>query len=110
MPKYLIQGEMTQPGLERLLKEGGSRRRANAAQTMEGLGGSLEAFYYAFGETDAYLIVDLPDNVSAASLSLLGNGEGTRDLQITVLITPEEVDQATEVAKEMSVAYRPAPQ
>jgi hypothetical protein len=74
---------------------------------MGSLGGELEAFYYAFGDTDVYLIVDLPDNVSATALSLLANAEETREIKIIVLIPAEEVDKATEVAKGMSTAYRP---
>lgn len=53
MAKYMFQASYTAEGAKGLLKEGGSRRRATIEQTMKGLGGRLEAFYYAFGETDA---------------------------------------------------------
>jgi len=49
MPKYLIQGSYSGEGLKGLLKEGGSKRREAAEQSVKGLGGRLEAFYYAFG-------------------------------------------------------------
>ena len=74
---------------------------------MKALGGTLEAMYYAFGDTDIYLIVDLPDNVAATAASLMGNVPGTSTVTFTVLITPEEVDQATDLAKEKMAAYRP---
>ena len=48
MPKYLIQGSYSGEGLKGLLKEGGSKRRVAAEQSVKGLGGRLEAFYYAF--------------------------------------------------------------
>jgi len=107
MPKYLVQASYTVEGLEGLLKEGGSSRVEAASKALEPLGGKLEAYYFAFGETDVYTIFDLPDNVKATALSLIANVAGTSNVKVTVLITPEEVDQATEVAKELGAAYRP---
>ena len=107
MPKYLFQASYTVEGLKGLVKEGGASRREAVAQAVEGLGGALEVFYYAFGETDVFAIADLPDNVSSTAVSLVVNVAGTAKVKTTVLMTPEEVDQATELAKEMSAAYRP---
>ncbi|UCC85647.1 MAG: GYD domain-containing protein [Anaerolineales bacterium] len=95
MAKYLVQAAYTDAGLEGLLKEGGSRRRDAVGKAVKSLGGTLEAFYYAFGDADVVGIVDLPDNVSAAAFSLLVNAAGGAAVQTTVLMTPEEVDQAT---------------
>jgi uncharacterized protein with GYD domain len=95
MPKYLIQGSYSDEGLKGLLKEGGSKRREAAEQAVKGLGGRLEAYYYAFGEHDFVVIADLPSNVDATALSLTANVSGTLKSRMTVLITPEEVDRAT---------------
>ena len=57
---------------------------------------NLEALYFAFGDTDVFAIVDFPDNVSAAAISLAGNGAGQANVKATVLITPEEMDQAAQ--------------
>ena len=103
MPKYLFRASYTTEGLAGLLKEGGSSRREAVAQAVAGLGGTLEAFYYAFGDTDVFAIADLPDNVSSAALALMVNAAGTATVSTTVLMTPEEVDQATK----KSVDYRP---
>jgi uncharacterized protein with GYD domain len=103
MAKYLFQATHTQEGLEGLLKEGGSSRREAVAQAVASLGGTLEVFYYAFGYTDVFGIADLPDNVSAASFALVVNVAGTAKVSTTVLMTPEEVDQAVK----KSVDYRP---
>jgi uncharacterized protein with GYD domain len=103
MPKYLFQASYTEAGLKGLLKEGGSKRREAVEQSIKGLGGTLEAFYHAFGDKDVYAIADLPDNVSSTAFSLIVNSAGTATVKTTVLITPEEVDQATK----MSVDYRP---
>ena len=103
MPKYLFHASYTEEGLKGLLKEGGSKRREVVEQAVKGLGGTLEAFYYAFGDTDVFAIADLPDNVSSTALSLIINSAGTATVKTTVLITPQEVDQATK----KSVDYRP---
>jgi len=103
MPKYLFQASYTEEGLKGLLKEGGSSRRKAVTQAVEGLGGTLETFYYAFGDADVFAIADLPDNVTTTAFSLIVNAAGTAKVKTTVLITPEEVDQATK----KSVKYRP---
>jgi uncharacterized protein with GYD domain len=70
MAKYLVEARYTAEGAKGLAREGGTGRRAAAAKAVEGLGGKIEAFYYAFGDVDAYVIFDVPDNVSAAALAL----------------------------------------
>ena len=103
MPKYLIQGSYSGEGLSGLLKEGGSKRREAAEQSVKELGGRLEAFYYAFGNDDFVAIVDLPSNSDATALSLTANASGLVESRMTVLITPEDVDQATK----KTVKFRP---
>ena len=103
MAKYLVQGSYSGEGLHGLLKEGGSKRRQASEQAIEGLGGRLEAFYYAFGSDDFVIILDLPSNVDASALSLAANASGAVKSRITVLMTPEEVDQATK----KTVDFRP---
>src|SRR3989304_3436603 len=65
MAKYMFQGSYSLEGARGLLREGGSRRREAVAQLVRSLGGRLEGFYYAFGDTDLYMIVDLPDHSNA---------------------------------------------
>ena len=107
MPKYLMQGTYTAEGVKGILKEGGTGRRDAAERLTEGMGGTLEAHYFAFGDTDVYFIMDAPDNVIVTAASLIGNAAGTSTVTFTVLLTPEEVDQATDLAKEKMAAYRP---
>ncbi len=103
MAKYLLQASYTQDGLAGLVKEGGTSRRAALAETIEGVGGSLEALYYAFGKSDLFIIADLPDDATAAAVSLAVGSAGALDVSVTVLLTPETVDEAVA----MSVPYRP---
>jgi uncharacterized protein with GYD domain len=94
MPKYLVQANYGSEGLKGLLKEGGSKRRAAVVKLFESVGGKVEAFYFAFGDTDLFVVADVPDNVSAAALSLTVNASGAATAKVTVLMTPEEVDAA----------------
>jgi uncharacterized protein with GYD domain len=104
MPKYLFEARYSVEGAKGVAKEGGSGRRAAVVKTMESLGGKLESLYFAFGEVDAYVTVDLPDNASAAAAALAVNQSGAASCKTIVLLTPEEMDAA---GKKM-VDYRPA--
>ena len=103
MPKYLCQGSYTEQGLKGLLKEGGSKRRAMVEQLVKEMGGKLEAFYFAFGSDDFHIILDLPSNVEMTAVALVANASGAVKSRITVLLLPEEVDQATK----RQVNFRP---
>ena len=86
-----------------LLNEGGSRRRAALTDTIEAMGGNVEGLYYAFGETDLYIICDLPDDATATAVSLNIANAGALNIKATVLVTPETVDEAVK----KTVPYRP---
>jgi uncharacterized protein with GYD domain len=100
MAKYLFEARYTPEGAKGVAREGGSGRRAAIAKMAEGLGGKLEAFYYAFGDVDAYVIVDLPDNVAAAAAALAVNQGGAASVKTVVLIPPEDMDKAGKKAVE----------
>ena len=103
MAKYLIQGSYTAEGVKGLLKDGGTARKTLVEQMLKSAGGKLEAFYFAFGDTDVYAIVDAPDNATAASLSLAAGSSGLVSLKTTVLLAPAELDSAAK----KSANYRP---
>ncbi len=103
MPKYLVRASYVGEGLTGLLKEGGSGRRATVESIVKGIGGSLESFYFAFGDDDVLGIVDFPDNATAAAFSLAVNASGTIKAKTTVLMTPEELDEAART----TVDFRP---
>jgi uncharacterized protein with GYD domain len=94
VPSYLFRGTYSLEGARGLAREGGTRRRHAVASLIESLGGRLEVFYYAFGETDLFMVVELPDNVTAASASLIVAASGAGTWQTTVLLTAEEMDRA----------------
>jgi len=94
MAKFLIQLSYTAEGAKGLLKDGGSARRKAAADTLAQFGGKVEAFYFAFGADDAVCIVDAPDHETMAAISLAVSATGTIRTRATVLLTPEQVDDA----------------
>ena len=103
MPKYLVSGSYTAEGLQGLQKDKASGRRRALKKAVSGLDGKLEAFYYCFGADDVIVIADMPNNVSAAAISLAASSSGLVRTQTTPLLTVDEVDQALE----MTTAYRP---
>jgi uncharacterized protein with GYD domain len=102
MPKYLIQGSYSPEALEAVKSGGGSRRRDATAELIRGLGGEMESFYYAFGDSDTYVTADLPNNEAAAAWALAVNAGGQVALKTVVLLTPEEVDAACHIASAQS--------
>lgn len=103
MPRYLIEANYLSEGINGLIKEGGTGRRAAVNELFSSLGGALEAFYFAFGNEDLFIIGDLPDNASAAALTLKVNAAGVTRCKTTVLLTPQEIDDAVK----MTSTYRP---
>jgi uncharacterized protein with GYD domain len=102
MPKYLVRSSYTTEGARGLIKEGASARQAMAKKVIESVGGSIEAFYYALGDTDLIIIADLPDSSSAAAIGLTVSAGGGVRASTTPLLTTQEMDAACK----KQVAYR----
>lgn len=94
MAKYLLRVSYTADGAKGLMQEGGSKRRSMAEKLAESLGGRVESFYFAFGDTDAYVIAEVPDISSAAAIALTVSASGAASIRTTVLMTPEQIDEA----------------
>jgi uncharacterized protein with GYD domain len=103
MAKYMIIASYTAEGAKGVLKEGGSGRREAVATALASAGGALESFYFGFGSDDAYVIADFPDHASAAAAALTVSATGTSRVRTVVLMTPEEIDQASQ----RTVDFRP---
>jgi uncharacterized protein with GYD domain len=102
MAKYLLAAAYTAEGAKGLLKDSGTKRRQAAEQAIKSAGGTMDAFYFAFGENDAYVIVDAPDHASIAAASVSINASGAVHTKTVVLLTPEEIDNAIK----KTVTYR----
>ena len=97
MATYMVQFKYTDEGMRGLLKEGGSKRREAVEQLGEALGGKVVAFYFAFGEYDGLAIVEGTGNVEMVASNLIVANTGTVTTKTTVLLTPEELDQAVQI-------------
>jgi len=103
MPKYLYAANYTKQGLDGVRSKGAKDRAAAIGELAGSMGGTLEGFYFAFGEVDAYVLVDLPDDETAAAVSLAVTGSGAAQTRTIRLLTTDEVDTALS----KSVPYRP---
>jgi uncharacterized protein with GYD domain len=103
MAKYLLEVNYSVDGLKGVVAKGGSARKAAATAAVKSAGGKLDAFYFAFGSTDVFVIADFPDHTSAAALALTVSAAGGASVKTTVLLTADEVDAATG----KKVSYRP---
>lgn len=97
MPKYLVEASYTADGMKGVLDKGGTARREAVEKLLADMGGTVDSFHFAFGSTDAYLVIDVPDNISAAALGMTVAASGMVNLKTTVLLTPEEIDRAAAV-------------
>ena len=94
MPKYLVHASYSAEGAKGVMKNGGTARADAVRKAVEGMGGTMESFHFAFGKDDTLVLVELPDNVAAAALGLAVSSTGLAATRTTVLLTPEEVDQS----------------
>ena len=97
MPKFLIEASYTSDGMKGVLDKGGTARREAVEKLLADVGGTLDSFHFAFGATDAYVIVDVPDNISAAAVGMVVGSSGMVNLKTTVLLMPEDIDRAAAV-------------
>ena len=104
MAKYLIKASYNAEGTKGLLKDGGSNRKEAAAKLIEDMGGTLESFYFAFGDRDAYVTADLPNEIAAAAIGLKVGSSGLVEVSTTALLTPEQVDAACD--KGLTLDYK----
>jgi uncharacterized protein with GYD domain len=103
MPKYMISASYTAEGLKGLQKDKASGRRRAVTAAVEAVGGKLDAIYYALGEDDVFVIVDLPDSATAAAIGVAVSATGMVRTRTTALLTVQQLDRALE----KSVSYRP---
>ena len=94
MPKYLVTAKYSADGVKGVLKTGGTARSDAVAKAIAGVGGTMESFHFAFGADDAFVLVDMPDNISAAAVSMAVSSTGLAACNIVVLLTPSEIDEA----------------
>jgi uncharacterized protein with GYD domain len=103
MPNYLIEASYSTEGVGGVADKGGTARRQAVEQLIDGIGGKMECFYFAFGDADVYVVAELPSDEAAAALALSINRSGSTKIRTVVLLTPEQIDAAANIQPE----YRP---
>lgn len=104
MAKYLLKIRYSAEGIGGVMKDGGSPRRAAADELAKAVGGSVESFYYAFGDHDAYAICDMPDNKAAATVAMTVSATGKISISTVPLLTVDEMDA---IAAGSKLSYTP---
>ena len=94
MPKFLIKGSYTAEGLKGLQKDKASGREKAISAACSALGGKLDAIYYALGDDDVFVVVDLPSHVQVSSLCVTAGASGMVSTRTVPLLTVAEMDQA----------------
>src|SRR6187431_1890066 len=101
MPLYLTRFGYTPETWARMV-DNPEDRRAAAQEYIESVGGTLQGFWYAFGEHDGYTLWEAPDNVSMAAVALaIGGGGALSSFQTTVLLTVDDTLEALGRAQEI---------
>jgi uncharacterized protein with GYD domain len=94
MAKYLFEATYVGEGIKGLMREGGTARREALVEALKSVDGTLESFYYAFGETDVLGVFEVPAPADAAALSLMINSTGSVNVRLKPLLGPEDLDEA----------------
>ncbi|MDQ1382138.1 MAG: hypothetical protein QOJ71_2857 [Actinomycetota bacterium] len=103
MANYLVIASYSPEGVKGVLKNGGTARADAVKSAIEGLGGTMHSFHFAFGGDDVYVVAELDDNIAAAALGLAVSTSGLITARTVVLLTPAEIDEAAQ----RQVAYTP---
>jgi uncharacterized protein with GYD domain len=108
MPKFIMTFSYSNASWARMLKVADDRRKA-VAGLMEHLNGSLELMYWGVESGQAYVIVELPDSVSAtAALTIATETGAFKDVQVHEVLTQEQLRDVVALAKS-SEGYYPPP-
>ena len=102
MARFLYKVSYTKEGMQGVMKEGGVSRRTFIEKMAAEIGGSITSFDFAFGETDVYVIAEMPDQVTAAAVATAVGASGAANIETVVLLSAEDIDKA--IAK--NVPYR----
>jgi uncharacterized protein with GYD domain len=105
MAHYLVQAAYSSEAWSALVSNPQDRSEPVRNMVAEA-GGSLEAFYLAFGDFDVVAIIELPDDATAAAVSIATSAAGSiRAIKTTPLINMDDAVHALTKAK--GIAYEP---
>ena len=107
MSFYLLRAKYAQDAMNALV-ERPEDRMITTTKLLKGIGGRLHYYFLCFGEFDIVLLFELPDNVSAAALSMVLQSSGAvSSVETTPLMTMEEAIGAMSLAGNTTGVYQP---
>ena len=107
MAKYVTFFTYTSEAWARMIQNPGDRT-ATLRRLAESLGGSVECVYWMLGGYDGIVILDVPDSISVAALSItVGSTGAFKNLQTHELLTQEQLGQVLSRSKDATHAYQP---
>jgi uncharacterized protein with GYD domain len=102
MPRYLLKIKYSVQGIGGVRKEGGTSRVEVARTLIESVGGTMHSFDFAFGEVDAYAVIEAPSNAAVAGAATVVGAAGGASVETVALLTGAEMDEAVK----SGAAYR----
>ena len=101
MTQYLIEAKYTDAAWAAMAATPQDRGKLLGA-VLGRLGGRVAHFWFSIGDVDAFVVVELPDNVSAAAVQIAGlAGGGFKSLKTTPLLSTEAAMEAMKKAGEL---------
>jgi uncharacterized protein with GYD domain len=105
MGMYLARFSYSRDALQALIKNPVDRTDAVTA-AVESVGGKLHGFWYSFGEFDGALIMEMPDDASAAGFAVTVASTGSlTKFETTPLMSPADGIEA--FRKAAAASYSP---
>ncbi len=103
MGRYIFKVSYSKEGIQGVMKEGAENRATFISKMAANLGGSVESFDFAFGDTDVYAVCEIPDDETAAAIAMAVGGSGVGSIQTVKLLTPAQIDRA----RGITTGYKP---
>ncbi|HXZ78136.1 MAG TPA: GYD domain-containing protein [Streptosporangiaceae bacterium] len=107
MAKYASFFSYSSETWARMINSPGDRSAA-LRQVLDVVGGSLESIHWMFGPYDGIAILQVPDSISAAAVSVAVGSTGTfKHLETHELFTQDQLSQTLAQAKNVTRTYQP---
>ncbi len=92
--RYLVRAVLTPEGIKNLQKQPPTALKAGVVKFVESVGGKLEFWFFDYGASTAYSVIEYPDEIAAATAQLSTNAAGYARVTIRPLLSAEEMDKA----------------
>lgn len=94
MARFMFKVSYSKEGMQGVIKEGAVNRKTFIEKMAAEMGGSISSFDFAFGDTDAYVIAEMEDQITAAAVATAVAASGAGSIETVVLLSADDVDRA----------------